>query len=155
MPRAARSSAVALAVVLAASGCFGGGGGGSSTASGPTRAQFIARAVAVCNRYQHQIGVLPQVSDLPGLAVAAGRAVALERRELHDLRALTPPLADRAAVGRLLGSLQRSIDAGRRLSTAAASGDRAAVLAATQALTARLLDTNRLAQPFGLGTCAG
>jgi hypothetical protein len=154
MPRAARSSAVALAVVLAASGCFGGGGA-SSTTSGPTRAQFIARAVAVCNRYQHQIGVLPQVSDLPGLAVAADRAVALQRRELHDLRTLKPPLAERAAVGRLLRSLQLSIDAGSRLSAAAASGDRAAVLAATQSLTARLLDTNRLAQPFGLGTCGG
>ena len=155
MPRAARSSAVALAVVLAASGCFGGGGGASSSTSGPTRAQFIARAVAVCNRYQHQIGVLPQVTDLPGLAVAASRAVALQRRELNDLRALTPPAADRVAVGRLLGSLQRSIDAGSRLSAAAASGDRAAVLAATHALTVRLLETNRLAQPFGLGTCAG
>ena len=154
MSRAARSSAVALAVVLAASGCFGGGGA-SSTTSGPTRAQYIARAVAVCNRYQHQIGVLPQVSDLPGLAVAAGRAVALQRRELHDLRALKPPPADRTAVSHLLGSLQLAIDAGSRLGAAAASGDRAAVLAATQALTARLLDTNRLAQPFGLGTCAG
>jgi hypothetical protein len=153
MPRAVRSSAVALAVVLAASGCFGGGGASSGT-SGSTRAQFIARAVAVCNRYQHQIGVLPQVTDLPGLAVAAGRAVALQRRELHDLRALTPPRADRAAVGRLLGSLQLSIGAGSRLSAAAASGDRTAVLAATQVLTARLLETNRLAQPFGLGSCA-
>ena len=153
MPRAARSSAVALAVVLAASGCFGGGG--SSSTAGPTRAQFIARAVAVCNHYQHQIGALPQVSDLPALAVAAGRAVTLERRELHDQRALTPPPGQRAAVGRLLTSLQRSIDAGSRLSAAAGTGDRTAVLAAAQALSAQLLETNRLAQPFGLGTCAG
>src|SRR5437763_1442239 len=94
MPPAARSSpatAVILVALLLACGCFGGG---ASTAAGPTRPQFIARAVAICARYQHRIDALPKAGDLSGLAAAGRRAIALERAELRDLRALTPPAAD-------------------------------------------------------------
>lgn len=152
MPPAARSRLLATLLALAASGCLGGGG--ATSATGPTRAQFVTRATAICNSYQHRIGTLPRASDLTGLAVAGRRAVALERAELGALRRLTPAPADRAAVGRMLDALDRSITAAAQLTGDAAAGDRAGVAVDAQALSARLLDANRLAKPFRLGTCA-
>ena len=155
MPPAARSSpatAVILVALLLACGCFGGG---ASTAAGPTRPQFIARAVAICARYQHRIDALPKAGDLSGLAAAGRRAIALERAELRDLRALTPPPADRRSAARLLDSLQGAIAAGDHLVDDATAGNRAAVAADAPDLSSLRLRTNRLAEPFRLGTCAG
>jgi len=154
MPPAARSrSTVALLALILASGCLGGGGG--TSAAGPTRAQFIARATAICAHYQHRIDALPKASDLTALAAAGRSAVALERAELHSLQALTPPAADRHAVATLLASLQTAIAAAGQLVDDAAAGNRAAVSADASTLSSLLLHTNQLAKPFGLGTCAG
>jgi len=143
------------ALLPLASGCLGGGsGGGASSAANPTRAQFVARATAICASYQQRIGTLPQAGDLTALAAAGRKAVALQQDELHTLRALVPPPADRAAVNGLLDSLQAAIAAAGRLVDDAAAGDRVAVSADAGELESQLLRTNRLAQPFHLGTCA-
>jgi hypothetical protein len=156
MPPAARSrsTSVTLVALLLASGCLSGGGAGSS-AAGPTRAQFIARATAICARFQHRIDALPPASDLIALAGAGRSAIALERAELRGLQALTPPAADRRAIATLLASLRSAITAAGQLVDDAAAGDRAAVSADAANLSSLLLRTNQLAKPFGLGTCTG
>jgi hypothetical protein len=155
---AARSSAIGAALlVLLGAGCLGGGSAGSSgaTSSGPTRAQFQQRAVAICQRYQRRIGSLKTASDLAHLAAQGRRAVALERAELRELRALAPPASDRAAVARMLDSLERSIGTGAKLVAAARAGDTAGVAADAELLKAQLGTTGALARPFGLDVCTG
>jgi hypothetical protein len=154
MPPAARSSAgAALAVVLLASACSGGGSSGSSSNAGPSRAQYVARATHICQSYQRRIGSLKSSTDLTQLADQGARAVALEAAELKQLRALTPPAADRAAIGQMLAGLQAAIDTGGKLVSDARSGDAAAVSADAAGLQSQLLATTRLAKPFGLDAC--
>ena len=160
MPLAARSSAATAALLLVfGAGCLGGGtsssGGGTTTAGGPTRAQFEQRAVAICQRYQRRIGTLKTASDLAHLAAQGRRAVALEQAELRELRALTPPAADRVAVTRMLDSLQQSIATGAKLVAAAQANDTAGVAADAEQLKSQLGATGVFARPFGLDVCAG
>jgi len=158
MRPAARSSALAAAVTLVlGAGCLGSGSSsssGGSTATGPTRAQFERQAVAICQRYQRRIGTLKTATDLAHLAAQGQRAVSLERAELRELRALTPPAADRAAVARMLDSLERSIGTGATLVAAARANDTAGVAADAELLKAQLGTTGILARPFGLDVCA-
>jgi hypothetical protein len=156
MPPAARSSAgAAPALVLLASACSGGGSSGSTTggAAGPSRAQYVARATHICQSYQRRIGSLKSSTDLTQLADQGARAVALEAAELKQLRALTPPAADRAAIGQMLAGLQAAIDTGGKLVRDARSGDAAAVSADAAGLQSQLVATTRLAKPFGLDVC--
>jgi hypothetical protein len=159
MPRAARSSILTTAVLLVlGAGCLGSGsssGSDATTAAGPTRAQFQQRAVAICRRYQRRIGTLKTATDLASLAAQGERAVEFERAELRELRALTPPAADRAAVTRMLDSLERSIGTGAKLVGAAKADDAAGVAADAELLKAQLGTTGVLARPFGLAVCAG
>ena len=159
MPRAARCSvAVAGVLVVVGAGCLGGGGSsstGSTAGGGPTRAQFQQQAVAICQRYQRRIGTLKTATDLEHLASQGARAVALERSELRELRALTPPAADRAAVNRMLNSLDLSIATGAKLVAAAKANDVAGVAADAELLKAQLGTTGVLARPFGLDVCTG
>jgi hypothetical protein len=157
MPQAARcSAAVAGVLLLLGAGCLGGGSSsstGSTAVGGPTRAQFTQQAVAICQRYQRRIGTLKTASDLSHLASQGARAVALERAELRELRALTPPAADRAAVKRMLDSLDQSIGTGAKLVAAAKANDAAGVAADAELLKAQLGTTGVLARPFGLDVC--
>jgi hypothetical protein len=156
MPPAARSSAgAALAAVLLLSACSGGGSSGSTSsgAAGPSRAQYVARAAQICQSYQRRIGSLKSSTDLTQLAAQGARAVALEAAELKQLRALTPPAADRAAIAQMLAGLQAAIDTGGKLVSDARSGDAAAVSADAAGLQSQLVATTRLAKPFGLDVC--
>ncbi len=156
MPRAARSS-VALAAVLMmlGAGCLGGGSSSSTASSGkgPTRAQFQQRAATICRRYQRRIGTLKTASDLAHLASQGARAVALERAELRELRALSPPAADQVAVKHMFDSLEQSIGTGAKLVAAAKANDVAGVAADAELLKAQLGTTGVLARPFGLDVC--
>lgn len=155
MPPAARSSAgAALAVVLLLSACSGGGSRGSSSNGGPSRAQYVAQATRICQAYQRRIGSLRASTDLTQLAAQGARAVALEAAELKQLRALTAPAADRAAIGQMLAGLQAAIDTGGKLVGDAQTGDAAAVSADAASLQSQLVATTRLAKPFGLDVCA-
>ncbi|HET6849523.1 MAG TPA: hypothetical protein VFH74_11725 [Gaiellales bacterium] len=142
-------------LLMLGAGCLGGGSSSSagSAGNGPTRAQFRQQAVAICRRYQRRIGSLKTASDLAHLASQGARAVALERAELRELRALTPPAADRVAVTRMLDSLEQSIGTGAKLVAAAKANDAAGVAADAELLKAQLGTTGVLARPFGLDVC--
>ena len=151
MLRAARSSAALAAVLLLAGGCFGGSGGGSS---GVSHAQFVAQARAICSTYQRRIALLKGASTLSQVAQQGRRAIALEAAELRQLRALTPPAADRAAFDHLLDSLQTGIGTAQDLVAAADAGNTAKVASDAATLREQLAATNSLAQPFHLALCA-
>jgi hypothetical protein len=153
MRPAARSSALAAsaAAALLAAGCLGGSG---STATGPTRAHYVADAKRICVAYQRRIGELKGSSTFEQLAVQGERAIELQAAEVRALRKLQPPSADAAAIGHMLETVERSIATARELVAAARSGDKAGVAAAAQKLRAQLAEANRLAKPFGLDLCA-
>jgi hypothetical protein len=151
--RPAALSSAAIVLALGAAGCLGGGGS-SSAKPALTRAQYISAASAICRHYQGQIATLKPSTNLALLADQGARAVALERAELKQLRKLEPPSADAVAIGRLLDSVESATLAGDAVVAAARSHNTAAVAAAAAALRTRLVESNRLAKPYGLDICA-
>ena len=150
MRPAARSSAALAAALLVLSACSGGGGAASSS---PSRAQFQQRALAICHTYQRKIGLLQGSTDLAELAAQGRKAVALQRAELRELRALTPPDADRDRIERMLDALDTAATTADGLVTAADAGDATATATAAARLRLQLAAANKLAKPYGLDVC--
>ena len=150
MRPAARSSAAVAVALLLLPACSGGG----SASSGPTRAQFTSQALAICQSYQRKITGLRGSANLTQLAQQGRKAIALQRAELAQLRALTPPPADRDQVQRMLDSLDTATGTAGSLVDAAERGDALATAAAAAKLRVQLAVVNRLAKPYGLDVCA-
>jgi hypothetical protein len=118
--RAARPPLVAAlaALALALAAC-GGGSSSTSTSSGPTHAQYVASANAICATAHRQTG--PLIAKLKSAAASlltgGAAAVAATVTRLHDaaaanlakLRALAQPPPDQARIGRMLRPLARVI----------------------------------------------
>jgi hypothetical protein len=153
MRPAARSSLVlVLLLALGASGCFGSGNGGT-TQAGPS---FHDQALAVCRATQRQVvalGTPSTVTSLPQLAVHGATVLRLQRHEIAQLHALTPPASDAAAVQAALRSMAAATAAGARLVSYARANDPAAVTAQQQVVTAAVAAANRALLPLGLTTC--
>lgn len=128
---------VLLLTAAAIAGC-----GGGSAAKGPTHAQYVARADAICRAARAQTNEL--IVKIKGLAptlllggtaaapTASGLVAQLHRaaaRDLARLRALAQPSADRAAIAKFLdplstivrdmGTAQRDLEAGHAVDAAA------------------------------------
>ena len=151
MRRAALSSA---ALALLAAGCLGGSSATSSSRPQLTRAQYVKAAGVICRRYQQRIIGLGASTDLSELADQGGKAVALEREEVKELRRLAPPDADVEAIDGMLKAVESATVAGDALVAAARDHDAAGVANAAETLRSQLAAANRLAKPFGLDVCA-
>ena len=110
---------VALALAMALAACGGGGSSSSSTSSGPSHAQFVASANAICATARTQTAPLIAKIKASGVSLLTGGAAALATpvTRLHaaaaaylaKLRALAQPAADQAKIGRLLRPLVQVI----------------------------------------------
>lgn len=136
MPMIARSARVigllSAVAALALAGC-GGGGGSSTTSSGPTRAQYIASANAICGAVRKQAAPLiakvkGSVASLITGGASVAKTVAGELAQLHivagaglaKLRALQQPAADHATIAHFLTPLTTVIaDIGQAAATLA------------------------------------
>lgn len=155
------------AASLAVAGC-GGGGEAEPAARDPagaaalTKAQFIARADAVCREikqaqgpYNERVRELPRGAALERVAPILEGALGESRKGLERLRDLQAqaPDEDRATFGDYLAAAGRLVAESAKLAEAARSGDRAAgreVAATADALSA---DEQRLADEYGLEDC--
>jgi hypothetical protein len=118
-PFTAALAAPALIVALALAACGGGGSSSSSTSSGPTHAQYVASANAICKTARRQTAPLIAKLKSSGAALVTGGGAALAASVTHlrdiaatglaKLRALEPPAADRAQIERVLTPLKRVI----------------------------------------------
>jgi hypothetical protein len=137
-------------------------------APAPTKAQFIAKADAICaagngshaDAEQKKIDAAvraDQTNDTPAArdAVATGleAEVAIANPLLDRLRALTPPTADRVVVSRYLAVMASQINLVDQLSTAIAGDDAATVTTVSQQVTDGKANLNGLAQGYGFKVC--
>ncbi|HET8980919.1 MAG TPA: hypothetical protein VFN87_22390 [Solirubrobacteraceae bacterium] len=121
---------VAGAIALAPAGC------GAAANPGPTRAQYVTKANAICAAAATQIVPLVKRIKTEGATLVAGGAATPQRlagdlRQLHtaaagdlaQLRGLKQPKADHAAIGRFLTPLSSFVDAIDKAAGLVASGD--------------------------------
>lgn len=146
MKRALSGSAVALLLMLAA--CTGGD-------DGPTRAEFVHRANAVCRDGATRISLLriPGRADVASMPQAAAGVVTVQRKALARLRAIEVPKQDRSQVARWIALVDQTIDQAELSAEAQREGDitRAAIANVNGAALDRRAD--RLARNYGLDVC--
>ena len=123
------------AAALVVAGCGGGDDEPSGAGVKPlTKAQFIARADAICREvkqaqrpHTERVQALTRGADLRQVAPILAAALAetrTGRERLEDLRAQAPR-EDRAALDAYFAAADRLLAAGERLAAAAKAGDRA------------------------------
>ncbi len=127
-----------------------------------TKAQFVARADAVCREvkqaqqaYSDRLAALPDGTDLERVAPILAGGVAETRKGRERLGALRAraPSADRAAFDAYLSAADRLLAASTRLAAAARSGDRAAARRVAGTEDALSTEQQRRAGESGLEDC--
>ncbi len=134
-----------------------------AAASPPTKAQFVARADAICARsnakikpVQQQVEVLSHGSEskIEAEAPSALRhAGALTREGIARLEALPVPTGDAPTVHKILNALNDEAADIDNIASAIGSGDSTAVEAAKQAGERSKATYRGLAQGYGLKVC--
>lgn len=167
--RAKLLSVVVLGGALAIGAC----GGGSSTAgkttsssSGPTKAEYIASAGAICKTTETRItplvGKLAAVAAqiLTGGSAAAAKAVpeveqlySIAASGLGKLRGLARPAGDHAAIARFLTPLSAIVDSIGTVSSGLRKGQGTQALAQLQADQALAQQVTVAAKGYGLRQC--
>ena len=155
MRPAALSSSLLVLLALAVAGCFGGSGQSASSQASPA---FRNQALAICRGTQRQVvalGAPGAVASLPALARQGAKLVALQRHEIAQLSALTPPASDAAAVEGALRAMDAATAESARLVAYARANDPSAVTAQQKVVTASVAAANRALAPLGLNVCGG
>jgi hypothetical protein len=150
--------ALLSAAALAVAGCGGGDkdpGGGTLT-----KAQFIAKATAVCRDtkkaqlpFTDKVNSLPDGTDIKRVAPLLVGALAQSRKGLTRLRAVPAPSEDKALLDAYFAAAERLLTALENLANAAKASNRPAgakVAREAQALTA---DARQKATDYGLKGC--
>ena len=171
MPNRSRP-ALGLAMVLATA-LLGGCGSSSKptasteapagSASGPTKAQFVAQAEVICRKLSAQEKPLEASqatltgsgSSANSFASLAHQVVALSQAAETKLQALPRPSADATAIGTLLASFTQDVDDASALAQAAVKEESAAGEAAEGALRRSIAAHSQLASEYGMKLCTG
>ena len=107
----AAAAAVAVAAGIVAGTVVALGGGDSPL---PTRAEYLARVVAICETYGKQLDLIPPPSDpaSPGAVFESiGQALPILRKQAKEIRALEAPKALRSRLDRFFELTDRSLAA--------------------------------------------
>jgi hypothetical protein len=123
-------------------------GCGGSDNKGPSKADYIAKADAICktgndqiNAGAKQLGSSPSEADVT--AFLTGKLLPNIEGQLTKLKALEPPKADKDTINAMLNSLESSI--------AKAKADPATLNASGS--TSPFADANAKAKAYGLKVC--
>jgi hypothetical protein len=116
--RGVRRAALALGLALGLAGC----GGDDERLS---RAEFVDRATAICERAEERIGELGEPGSVEELAVHAREARTITEEGVADLRELEPPEPLEDGFERYLGSADDVVGLLGELERAAEAGDEA------------------------------
>lgn len=161
-PRTRRYGAALPAALVGAVALLAGCGGG-----GPTKAQYTAKANAICAGAGTQttalVGQLTKAAGSLGAAnPSAARELASTLEQLHTttgatlakLRALEQPSADHAAIERFLSSLAVVNETLGKTATAAGAGQLRETLAQLEATAPAAGQMASAAKAYGLDECA-
>jgi hypothetical protein len=144
---------------IAASLCLIAAIGGAATTANAgaqiSKPQFIAKADAICGSAIVKISKLGRLYPASRAASVGAKILAVDRRTLAALRALTPPAGEAAKIKGLLGLTDKAINTGiAGVVTAARSGSNDAYLAAARRATALINTAHKAARRYGFSTCA-
>ena len=149
-----RKLATAIALLLGANG-LGIGAKALGLVGGASKATFVAEADAICAPANAQLSGLAEPYGYPAVATAASTLVTTADAQMKPLRALQlPGYDDRAEARGVLAAMDLTVDAGRRLQTAAEARDAALTSAATRTMAVYAEDAATKAKALGLSTCA-
>jgi hypothetical protein len=141
--------AAALAVALSP-GC---GGGAESTDAPLTRAEWIARADAICADANARIEALGEPKNAGELAGMTEDAVAINDKALASIRALQPPPEIEEQVVRALELSERQNEIAHAIAEAAGKGDRVSVQNLVAELAPLESEARDIAKAIGLEQC--
>jgi hypothetical protein len=165
--RATAGLVLAIAASLAAFGC-GGGDDSTTSQSGQgealSKSQFIARADAICRRYNARIAPLEakftelQRQGLSGARLSQGadllrQDASLAQQEEADLRELQPPADDASTIERWLTSGEATALLANKIADAFESGDSEAISSFSAALNTQGTKTGRIVEGYGFEVC--
>ena len=143
------------ALALAVAGCGGGddsgGGGGGDTLS---KAEFQAKANAICKTFNAAVDKLDAPSDFDEVASFTDKAVALSDKALDQLDDLKPPKEFQDDWDQWLEYGSQLHDTGDDLKEAAKNKDEAALKKAGEEADARDKKSDPIATKLGLDSCA-
>jgi hypothetical protein len=144
-----RGSVAALlgVLVLLAAGC---GGGGEEPLS---KAEFQSQANAICAKYEKQLNALGTPSSIDEIPDLVQQALVILNKEIDEIAALNPPDELQSDFDKLIAASNKTKAAANDLSTAAKSGDQAAVQKALEDGNAASDEADQLATGLGLGEC--
>ena len=139
------AAVIAAAIVVPLSGC------GSS---GPSRADFVKSANAICKKVNDQIGAAGQAQTAADVQRIGPGIVAAEQRGLTSLRALHPPAGLTHDWQRLLADLSQITGNAGKLIAAAKANDNATAQSVATASQNTQTEITDIADRDGLTECA-
>ena len=145
-----RASFIVVATLVLA-GC---GGGGSSGGDRLSRAQYAAKADAICGKYNAKTKSLGNAKNLAELAKVFDRALPLLDSAIAELRTLKPPASEQNDVDRWLAQSEVAKHDLQEMRDKARAKDLKAVQNAFARASADNKESNRLAAKLGLKVCA-
>ena len=136
------------------------GGACSSSSKSPsstrhlTKAEFIARANAICGAMNAQAKTVPDPGNDPTkLAVASDRVAAITGNALREIRALPQPPSDAPTLNAIYSKLDEILAQWGTLAAAARAGNQAAAERSGAKLGALLKQANAASNAYGLTVC--
>jgi len=146
-----------VALAAAAAGCGGGAGGDRLT-----KADFIAKADAICSTAhdREQAINFPSVDpqsatddQLNQLGTALDKAVEVDRTEIDDLRKLNPPEDFADGFDESMNELSEGLDHAEKAADAARDGKKEQIAKELAAVEAKANEANQRATAYGLKVC--
>ena len=142
-----RAPLVAVALVVALSGCGGG------SAKPLTKEEYAAKADTICGKYSDQTKALATPKSLDDLATVADKTLPILDHAIKDLTKLQPPATEKALTDQWIAQVTNLKDDLQQIRDKAKAGD----VAGVQAVVPRAKDdnsrSNQLATQLGMSVC--
>jgi len=143
-----------LILPLCAAVTLGAGCGGGGSGERLTKAEYAAKADAVCREFQAQVDELGEPQTLADLAALADKALPIVEEGVGKIRDLKPPEELQATVDEWIVTGDKSIKQLNGLRDAAKAKDRAAIQRVATEAQRNDEKSERLATKLGMTACA-
>lgn len=118
-----------------------------------SKAEFIAKADAICATGRSEIKALPNPRTYAELPAYIRKALPIQRRDIAEIRKLKPPKRDQREVELMLERVDRTNEAFESLRAGVESGDAAEANRAYAEVMRTNDDATRRAERYGLRVC--
>ncbi len=145
-----RTLSIVAVFVMMAAACGGDEAGGGAA---PTQQEWIAAADAICTELNEKLALIREPQTPEETGESGARAVEIYRTGLTELRALTPPEGDEAAVDEILDAFEAAVDWAEEFTEAFAAGDEAKATELYAEGERLDEESRRLAESYGLQEC--